>query len=146
MATTLKNLALALLNATLILVALCLFLAWKISQTVDGVAQNFASSLQIVTPLREDVGAMTSELAALRADLATIRDQTGEARSQAMGAVQDRMSAIDARLSDASARLAALQDAPRELLDQSVERTMAAAADEFSRAVNDIRGCTAPAS
>ena len=36
MAKTLKDLALALLNATLLLIALCLFLAWQVASKVDG--------------------------------------------------------------------------------------------------------------
>ena len=61
MIKTLKDLALALLNATLLLIALCLFLAWLVSSRVDGMLATFASNLELVGPLREDVQAMTAE-------------------------------------------------------------------------------------
>lgn len=141
MAKTLKDLVLALLNATLILVALCLFLAWKVSSTVDGMVGTFAQNLEIVGPLREDVQSMTSELGALRSDLAQIGSQTGEARSAAMARLQTRVDQMDTRLADARANLASLRNAPEQLIDQALEKT----AQNFTQSVIDIRNCTPPA-
>ena len=144
MIKTLKHRALALLNATLLLIALGLFLAWLVSSRVDGMLATFASNLELVGPLREDVQAMTAEVAALRADLASLSSQGGEAGSATMRAVQDRIAALDARLTQADARIETLRQAPGELVDRAIERTMTTAASEFARAVNDIRGCGKP--
>ncbi|MFV0514865.1 MAG: hypothetical protein ACK5MY_14745 [Jhaorihella sp.] len=141
MAKTLKDLALALLNATLLLIALCLFLAWQVASKVDGMIATFASNLEIVAPLREDVQAMTGEVAALRTDLASLSSQGAEAGSATMRAVQNRVAALETQLSQAGARIDALLQAPGALVDQAIDRTMTSAASEFSRAINDIRGC-----
>ena len=73
MAKTLKDLLLALLNATLILVALCLFLGWKLARSVENIQDNFRESLHIVQPLREQAQGVREDLASLRADLSGIR-------------------------------------------------------------------------
>lgn len=141
-----KDLVLALLNATLLLVAACLFLAWRLSVTVDGMVGTFASQIEVVGPLREDVQGMTGEIAALRADLAAIATQTGEAGSATLLAVQRRVDGIDARLTETGARLDDLMREPGLLIDRAIDRTIAGAADEFAGAVNGIRGCVPPGS
>ncbi|MFT7596253.1 MAG: hypothetical protein ACI8R4_003588, partial [Paracoccaceae bacterium] len=91
MMTTLKKLGLALINATLILIVLCLFLAWKVTSRVDDLASNFAQNLNTVAPLREDIQGATSEMAALRSDLATLKAQSGDVSSATLQRIQDRM-------------------------------------------------------
>ena len=63
MGKVLKDLALALVNATLILVAVCLFLAWQLSRTVEGLLANAAGQLQVVEPLRARMAETRAELA-----------------------------------------------------------------------------------
>ncbi len=144
MAKLFKDLALALLNATLLLVAICLFLAWRLTATVDGMVGTFASNLQVVAPLRQDVQAMTAELAALRADLAALKSQTGEINSAALQTLQARVDKMEARVAQAGDRIDALKRAPRELVDQAIETSMQSAASAFSTAINDIRTCEPP--
>lgn len=140
MAKTLKDLALALINATLILIALCLFLAWKTSTTIDGMIATFARNLEVVAPLRGDVQAMTGELAALRADIAALRSQSGEVSSAALSRLQSRAGAIETRVEDVQARITALQGAPQQLMDQAMQSALAS----FTQSVVDIRNCTPP--
>lgn len=141
MAKLLKDLALALVNATLLLAALCLFFAWRLTATVDGMVGTFASNLQVAGPLRQDVQAMTTELAALRTDLAALGSRTGEINSAAMQAVQVRVEKMEARVAQAGDTIDALKAAPGELVDQVIETSMQSAARAFSAAVNDIRAC-----
>lgn len=141
-----KDLALALLNATLLLIAVCLFLAWKTSVKVDGMVATFASHLEVVGPLRTDVQDMRGEIAALHSDLAALASQTGEAGSAKLEAVRQRVAGIDSRLSEAGAKIDALVQEPARLVDQIITTTMSTAADEFSGAVNHIRGCSPPGS
>ncbi|MEM8630853.1 MAG: hypothetical protein AAGF74_06440, partial [Pseudomonadota bacterium] len=64
-----RDLLLAMVNATLILVAICLFLAWRVSAAVGDVTERFAENLELATPLADEVQAMTQELKDLRSDL-----------------------------------------------------------------------------
>jgi len=77
----LRNLGLALLNATLALVALCLWLGWELASTVKSITSDFSANLVSIDPVRDEIRDQTGELAALRADIATARHATGELRS-----------------------------------------------------------------
>lgn len=133
----LKDLALALLNATLILIALCLFLAWKTASTMDGLTETFAQNLQIVAPLRGDVQSMKEELSGLRQDLATLASQGGETSQVVLQRVQERVAAMDTRVTEVQSRIQSLADTPEVLLNQVIETS----ADAFARSVSEIRGC-----
>lgn len=137
MLKVLKDLALALLNATLILVALCLFLAWKTASTLDGLTETFAQNLQIVAPLRSDVQNMKEELSGLRQDLASLASQGGETGQIVLQRVQERVAAMDARVTEVQTRIQTLVDTPEILLDRAIETS----ADAFARSVSEIRGC-----
>jgi len=140
MLTTLKNLGLAMINATLILIVLCLFLTWKITNRVDNLASNFAQNLNIVAPLREDLQGATRELAALRSDLAALKTQSGDVSSATLQRLQDRMSQTQGKLETAQQSVRDLAQAPAQLIDHAIET----AADEFAQRAKDIRGCVPP--
>lgn len=140
MAKTLKDLALALLNATLILVALCLFLAWKTSSTVNGMVGEFASQIEIVGPVREDVQAMTTELKGLRADLAEVK--TGAASPEVVARLQTRVESMSNRLDRVEGALTGLADKPEEMISLAVEKMTQGVAEGAAQAINDVRGCT----
>ena len=140
---TVGELALALLNATLILAALCLFLAWRAAATVEQVTETVttaaAGHLAAVAPLRDELGAARGELAALRADLD---------RLSAGGAVSD---ALSARLAAAEARLDALSDRAGQVIDTLprdagalVDRAVTRGVDRAGRWAAGLRGCTLP--
>lgn len=141
MVKLLKDLALALLNATLLLAAIGLFFAWRVTSTMDGMVATFAGNLEIVTPLREDVQAMTTELAALRNDISALKSQTGEVSSATLRMVEDRVEKMESRVEEARNSIDDLKQAPDQMVDHAIEKTMQTAADEFSRAINDIRNC-----
>lgn len=128
------------INATLILIVLCLFLAWKITNRVDNLASNFAQNLNIVAPLREDLQGATKELAALRSDLAALKAQSGDVSSATLQRLQDRMSQTQEKLETAQQSVRDLAQAPAQLIDHAIET----AADEFAQRAKDIRGCVPP--
>lgn len=139
MARTLKNLALALLNATLILLALCLFLAWKAASTLNDIAGNFAASLEIVEPLTDEARALRSDIQALTAELGSLRD-AGDG-NLVSGALANRVEALDARITGLQAQVTDLRKAPAALIDHTIET----AADQAVRGISRIRGCSPPA-
>ena len=94
MPKTLKDLGLAMINATLILIVLCLFLAWKVTSKADQVASNFARNLVTIQPLREDIQGTTTELAALRQDLAQISRQSDGLQSASLQRIETQLGKI----------------------------------------------------
>lgn len=138
MTKTLKDLALALLNATLILIALCLFLAWQTTAAVDAVTENFALTLQRVTPLRDEVKATREEVIGLRQDIANLKSSGSEFNSAAAQGILNRLTVIEAKVEAAQKNITSLADAPEQLIDYSIET----AADQVARSISDIRGCT----
>lgn len=140
MAKTLKDLFLALLNATLILLALCLFLGWKLAQSVDTIRTGFAENLQLVTPLRDQAQGIRGELAALRSDLSAIRTQEGTlnaATQQQLNAALQRLNKLEGGLERTQARLAGLVDNPEDLIDHAITT----AVESVTNGLLSVRGC-----
>lgn len=137
MAKTLKDLALALLNATLILLALCLFLAWKTASTVDGLTATFSENLIKITPLRDEVAGLREDLSGIRSDLATLKSQSGAYSSATLTALQQKMQTLEANVQGVQSRVRQLVDTPELLIDHSINT----AADALTRSVSEIKGC-----
>jgi chromosome segregation ATPase len=137
MGKTLKDLFLALLNATLILVALCLFLSLMLVNRANSLTESFAEHLRTVAPLQESVQEAGAEIAALRADLAALGDQSGEISSATMQRIQDRVEEMEARLETMQASMAELRDAPERLVDHAIEK----AGEQATATATRIRGC-----
>lgn len=140
MIKTLKDLFLALLNATLILLAICLFLGWKLAQSVDDIKTGFAENLQQLSPLREQAEGIRTELAGLRDDLSALIGQTGpldSAAQQRLAQTLDRLSQIEEKLSGTQARLAGLADNPEALIDYAITTAAETATDQ----IQNLRGC-----
>lgn len=140
MAKTLKDLLLALLNATLILLALCLFLGWKLAQSIDDVRTGFAENLQRVTPLRDQAQGIRGELAALRSDLSAIRSQSDtldSAALQQLNATLQRLNNLEDGLEATQAQLAGLAEKPEDLIDYAITSTV----DTVTDGLLTVRGC-----
>ncbi len=144
MARTLKDLLLALLNATLILVAVCLFLGWKLASSVEGITTEFSEKVQIVAPLRDEIQGVRGELTALRSELASIEPNgisTDTATQQRLLAALDALSGLEKKLRATQARIAEFTESPEILLNTAIETSTDAVADRIIA----IRGCV-PAS
>lgn len=140
MAKTLKDLVLALLNATLVLIALCLFMGWKLASSVDNITTSFSENLKIVTPLREEAQGIRGELAALRSDLAAIPVDGGTLDSATTARITealDKLNAVEDKLQFTQARFAEMAESPEMLIEQAIDLSADAVADR----VKDIRGC-----
>lgn len=140
MARTFKDLLLALLNATLLLVALCLFLGWKLASTVQEVTSDVTQTVQAVSPLREEAQGIRGELSALRSELTTLRTGDGvldEATKQRVDQTLQRLNQIEDRLQTAQARFADMANSPENLIDRAIDTS----ADVVADRVIAIRGC-----
>lgn len=141
--TALRNLALALVNATLILLALCLWLGWRLTAEVHAVtgdvARTVTQNLTPVQPLRDEVALLTGQVAGLRADLAAAGDQA---------TMPEAVKRLEAEAEQLQARLAALSQAAEHLtVDPGllIDRAAAAAAGSFGDEAQRLRGCKAAA-
>lgn len=144
MAKTLKDLLLAMLNATLILIALCLFLGWKLASTVDGITATFAENIQIVAPLKEEVQGVRGELTALRSDLSSIQSGGTLANTdtaQKLSAALEKLDRLESNLQATQTRIADITESPDQLVNTAIETSADAIADRIIA----IRGCV-PAS
>ena len=140
MAKTLKDLLLALLNATLILTALCLFLGWKLASTVDDITVKVAEKVQIVAPLKEDVQGIRGELTALRSDLSSLQlsgTAADSATAQKLSEALEKLNDLENNLQASQARIAELTEAPDQLINTAIENS----ADIFADRIIAIRGC-----
>ena len=107
---TLGQLALALLNATLILLALCLWLGWGAASAVRDVSGDMAMRKEVLTGLRDDLQGLKAEVAALRSDLAQGKTPDGP-----------RIDALDTRLATISENLARTAEAANRMADSSAQ-------------------------
>lgn len=140
--TVLRDLLLAMLNATLILLAICLWLAWRLTSEVDDVARTVTENLQPLQPLREDISTLTDEVAGLRADLAAAGDRVAGAApaSAALTRLATRAEALNARLAGLGERADAIAADPDQVFAQAAATAAAALGTELQQ----LAGCRAP--
>ncbi|WP_299636980.1 hypothetical protein [uncultured Ruegeria sp.] len=140
MAKTLKDLALALLNATLILVALCLFLGWKLASKVESVSAEFSETVQVLAPIRDEAKGIRIELSALRGELTTLMTEnqiTDSQTAQNIHTTLRRLNAVEEKLQTTQERFTKLADTPEVLIAQTIQT----GADIASERVLALRGC-----
>ncbi|NVK12541.1 MAG: hypothetical protein HWE35_00010 [Rhodobacteraceae bacterium] len=127
MTKNLIDLAKALLNATLILLALCLFLGWKLMDAAGGVTANAAAIADRVTPLRTAVAGLQEETASLRAAL---QDGTGTAPAVRLEQLEHRLAQIQDSLSE-------MRGLPQQA---AAEAARAGAAELAARLISAVPG------
>lgn len=137
---TLWNLFLALLNATLILLALCLFLGWKVAEATNGMAAEVADRLAEFSPVRDELRNLAADVSALRGDLAEARGAAEDRRAEAYARLDGEIGDLAVRIDAIVGQAETLVDAPGELIDQAV----AAAGAEARRTVEGLGVCVAP--
>jgi hypothetical protein len=135
-----KDIAVAMINATLILILLCLFMAWRVSSTANDLAASFASNIEVLKPVRGSVEDMTAELAALRDDLQTLRTQGGTLNAAVTQRIDTRLDALQTQLVGVSGTLEPYLQDPAILIDKGFQ----SAANHAVSAFADMRGCVPP--
>ncbi|KIC25771.1 MULTISPECIES: hypothetical protein [unclassified Leisingera] len=95
MTKTLFDLAKALVKATLILLALCLFLGWKLMAAAEGVTANAAAIADQAAPLRTAITGLQSDIAALRSSM-----QDGTVSSARLTQLEARVAKVQDSLAD----------------------------------------------
>jgi len=141
MAKTLKDLVMALLNATLILIALCLFLGWKLVSTIDDVTDDLAGTVQEFLPIGQEIQGIRADLTGLRSDLARTGNTVDSASRQRLDAVLTKLETLENGLQSAQLRFAELADSPELLVDHALQT----AGDVVTEQIIILRSCV-PAS
>ncbi|MDB6176277.1 hypothetical protein PAF17_02010 [Paracoccus sp. Z330] len=125
-----RNLALALINATLILLAICLWFGWKLMAEVNGVTQNMASNLVSAQPALDRIDTLRAEIVGLRTDLADLRETGSDTADAAVAKLQDRAAGLEARLAEFQNMSQYLADDPGIILDRAVSTAVTQLAHE----------------
>jgi hypothetical protein len=137
---TLGNLALALINATLILIALCLFLAWQVLSGFQHISEEFAETLLEMAPVRDDIQALTTEARDLRGDLQALQLRPLADGNAPLAQQQEQLAAFQARMEGTLDRVDAMISQPETLIYGAIDHT----AQRATESVSDIVGCTRP--
>lgn len=119
---TAANLALAVLNATLILAAICLWFAWGAFSAANDVADTLSEATARITPVRSDIQSLTSEIAELRSALSEIQTSAQNEPAR-LTAVTDEISALRAEIASVGTKLETIAADPDNLIDRAVKAT-----------------------
>lgn len=131
----LGKLCVALLNATLILIALCLFLGWKIFSEANDMTANIARNAIDVAPLRENVTGLTGEISGLRADLSSACEG-GVAAPEAFESLNARARDLDAKLARVSETAGKLAQDPGAVMERAISVAVDRLGDEAQVLLN----------
>ncbi len=137
-----KDLLIAMINATLILVALCLFLLWQISGTAERVVAEFAQNLQVVKPMEERIANLQSEVSGLRSDLASLSVDSAVLSLPAREALQTRADNLQTQLEGINSSLRTLAATPDRLMTEGLDQLSARA----SAGLGKLAACHLPES
>ena len=136
---SLGNLLLALLNATLILAALCLLLTWNVLNAAERVSEDIREATEAVLPLRTEVRDLSAEIAAARAELVALRTEGVGAR--------DEIAALEAGIAGVETQLRALSEAVTDaagdadaMIEQAVESAFAELGETVASILSAVRG------
>ena len=116
-----RSLLVAMLNATLMLVALCLWLGWHVLSEARAITTHVTDTLTLVTPVKDEIAGLRAEVAGLRGDLAGAQGQA--AGSAAMTAFGDRLAALEGRFAATGEKIDTLSADPAVLIDRAIDRT-----------------------
>lgn len=120
----------ALLNATLLLLAICLFFGWQLMGRVEDVTARITAAVAEVAPVRDRVEALREEIAGLRADV----------KAGTLPPVP-QLDGIDSKLERIEAELAGLRALPATLVQTAAE----SAAAELTGQIVRLTRCEAAA-
>lgn len=138
MAKTMKDLVLAMLNATLILVALCLVLLLLLLARADALSERVAHQMTALQPVAETLRQTREDIGALQQDLAALQDPSRQLPDQAVARIETRMTGIETRLVGMKQTLSELRDAPTQWIDHGIAQV----ADQTVNGLKRLRGCT----
>ena len=116
---TIWNLVLALLNATLILIAACLWFAWSAFSAAERAAEQLGTAVVSIQPIRQEVRGLSGEIGGLRSDLASLRTQQGTT-PEALSEISTSVAALQKDIESLTDTLQSADIDPNALVDRAV--------------------------
>lgn len=102
---TLFDLLKSLVNATLILVAICLFLGWKGMQSAEGVTANLKDTVEAIRPITDQIIGLRDDVTTLQAHLQSRGDEGVSAELAELNTKLDNIQTSLSRLNELPERL-----------------------------------------
>jgi hypothetical protein len=131
-----RNFVLALLNATLILAALCLWLAWSALSAAERVSGQIEEAAHTVLPLRTEIVTLTEKIAATRAELTAVSADGAMDRA----ALELRIAGVEAELARLTAAVTEVAADPEALIDRAVTSTFDGLGETVADILKGLRG------
>ncbi len=122
----------AMINATLLLLALCLFLGWKLMGTVQDVTGKVTAAVVQITPVQDRIQDLRLEVAGLRSDIV----------SRPELAISSQLDTLDRRLAALQQELTQLRQLPAEIVHDAAQTGAAELAGQIAR----LTSCGSPPS
>ena len=138
---TLGQLALALLNATLILIVLALLLVWQISRNAQNAAATLVDAAQVPLARLETI---EGELVSIRTQLEALQISEQGAIATAAQPVVAHLNTLEGELRALATRLPATVGAALEDPEQLVVRAVAAGSDKLGEWLMTYTDCRLP--
>ncbi len=139
--SALKNLVLALLNATIMLILLCLVFAYLTARQINGLTDTmttaFAENLITVEPVKEQLVLLNDNVTGLRSDVQAIRTATGAVRDEKLEAIQIRLDTMATNTADMRNKMRQITEEP----DVIVGAAVSSAVGELTETLVALRGC-----
>ncbi|MCD9147717.1 hypothetical protein [Pseudophaeobacter flagellatus] len=126
MAKVLFDLLKALLNATLLLLALCLFLGWQLSSSVAQVSERLNDISSNLRPLHRQAQALTEEFASLSAEIS--RADPPDSSEMRIGLAQ-----LEEELAALKLEIQSLKQLPGEVVSIAIETAVQELSEKISR-------------
>lgn len=130
------NLLLALLNATLMLAALCLWLAWGALSSAERVTDRIAEAAETVVPLRAEIRRLTDEIAVARTELGARRAENAAGTA----VLEARLEGVEAELARLTAAVTELGADPEALIDRAVTSAFEGLGESVADILSGLRG------
>ncbi len=137
MRKTLKDLFLAMLNATLILVAAILLLLVLLLTKANSLSETFAQSLVVIKPLEASIETINSEVDKMKADIVALKQQSQGASFTRLQTLEAGIGRIETHLADINSSMSTLAQTPERLWDDA----FAEAAEKAVGGAERLRGC-----
>lgn len=135
MTQTIFDLLKALMNATLLLLALCLFLGWQLFASAREVTDRLGEISENLIPLHSQLQTVTQEVSLLRQAL----DRSPPADSAEM---RQMLSQLETQLAAIKGKAQALQQLPAQLVSTSVESAIRSLSQEIDERLPRLSSCS----
>lgn len=138
----LQDLIKSMLNATLLLIALCLYLGWQTVSAIDGLSSRIAARL---APVETRVENITVALSELRVTLAERPQEGGVAGAAMDRQLFERLDLLTEQLAEVNTSLNAMRHLPRDMITGALEEHSSQIGKGLAGQLTNLANCTRPA-